>query len=55
MINCMICNGQFDASPDSIVLCEYKAGFVHMGCCIDKCSMSRSPCVNAKAIYNKVK
>jgi len=53
MVVCNICSGQFDTSPDSIVLCGYKEGAVHLGCCMYNCSMSREICEHALGKYDK--
>lgn len=50
---CKICSGDFENSPDQIILCEYKAGFVHLGCCINNCSMDKNPCIHCKSKYTK--
>lgn len=55
MDNCKICSNNFEASPDSLVLCEHKGGMTHMGCCVDRCSMDKKPCVHSKAMYSKMK
>ncbi len=54
MDTCNICKGNFDLSPDEIVLCEHKDGFVHLGCCVSLCSMDGKPCTHSKAIYAKI-
>lgn len=55
MVKCKICSGQFDTSPDSIILCKYKEGVVHLGCCINNCSMNREICEHALGKYDKSK
>lgn len=55
MVSCKICNGQFDTSPDSIVLCEHKEGVIHFGCCVNKCSQDGQACKHALGVYNKIK
>ena len=54
MDTCNICNNDFKESTDSIVYCEFKEGFVHLGCCIDACSQNKMPCTHALAFYDKV-
>lgn len=53
MDSCKICGGNFQDSPDDLVLCEHKEGFVHHGCCVNRCSMNHSPCAHCKAEYTK--
>lgn len=53
MDSCKICCGKFEDSPDSLVLCEHVGGFVHHGCCVDRCSMDHKPCNHCKAEYTK--
>jgi hypothetical protein len=53
MLNCGICGGSFEASPDSMILCKHKDGAVHMGCCVDRCSWNRAPCENSVGVYQK--
>jgi hypothetical protein len=53
-MNCKICTGEFANSPDSIVLCKHHTGIVHLGCCINRCSMDKKPCMNKAAIYDKL-
>lgn len=53
MDSCKICTNEFHASPDELVLCEYKTGMVHMGCCVALCSQDGKPCGHCKAIYAK--
>jgi len=53
MVVCKICSGQFDTSPDSIVVCKQKEGVVHLGCCINNCSMDKQICEHALGKYNK--
>jgi hypothetical protein len=53
-MNCRICSNNFHQSADSIVLCEFKTGFVHLGCCIDNCSMNKKPCGHSLAVYDKI-
>ncbi len=52
-MNCMICANGLKASPDALVLCEYKEGMVHRGCCTAKCSWDGTPCVHGVAFYEK--
>lgn len=54
MVVCKICGGQFDSSPDSIVLCKHKEGTVHLGCCMHNCSMDMKPCENSLGTYDKI-
>jgi len=51
---CNICNGEFQNSQDSIILCKFKDGVVHLGCCINNCSMDNKPCEHALATYEKL-
>ena len=53
MVECKICSGQFDKSPDSIVLCKHKIGAVHLGCCVDNCSWDKQICEHAVGKYDK--
>ncbi|HIJ13955.1 hypothetical protein J4399_02625 [Candidatus Woesearchaeota archaeon] len=55
MDSCKICSGAFQDSPDQLILCEHKEGFVHLGCCIDRCSMDGKPCEHSKGQYKKDK
>ncbi len=50
---CNICNGSFSGSPDELVLCKHKEGFVHMGCCTGLCSMDGKPCDHCDDVYFK--
>lgn len=54
MTNCKICTNNFQQSPDSLVLCQHKEGFVHLGCCIDNCSWDKKPCTHSVAVYDKL-
>jgi hypothetical protein len=51
---CRICEGNFELSPDKIVLCEHHVGFVHMGCCNYRCSKDGKICRHGKAVYSKL-
>jgi hypothetical protein len=53
MDSCKICSNNFQDSPDKLVLCEYKEGFVHLGCCTDRCSIDGKPCVHCVAQFTK--
>ncbi|MBU0761784.1 MAG: hypothetical protein KKD39_02060 [Candidatus Altiarchaeota archaeon] len=53
MLNCSICGNGFDLSPDSLVLCRHKEGGVHMGCCVDRCSLHGAPCDNSIDVFHK--
>jgi hypothetical protein len=53
-ISCRICSGNFDLSPDSIILCKYKEGIVHLGCCVNNCSWNKQPCDNSLGCYDKI-
>ena len=53
-VKCKICGGDFKTSPDSIVLCEHKDGVVHLGCCVNNCSMNKAPCKHCVATYDKL-
>jgi hypothetical protein len=55
MEHCKICTGDFEKSPDQLVLCEHHKGFVHYGCCTHRCSHEHKPCKHAKSIYSKNK
>jgi len=52
-VECKICTGDFETSPDNVVLCEHKRGLVHLGCCVYNCSLDKNPCKHAKAKYKK--
>lgn len=54
MVECKICSGQFNDSPDSVVVCNHKEGAVHLGCCIHNCSFDMKPCENAAGVYEKL-
>ena len=54
VVLCRLCSGHFDNSPDSIVLCNFKNGPVHLGCCINNCSWDNKPCHHALAVYEKL-
>jgi hypothetical protein len=54
METCKICDGNFQDSPDELVLCEHKGGMVHLGCCVSLCSGDGRPCENCKAMYSKI-
>lgn len=51
---CSICTSEFKESPDAVVICEHKQGAVHLGCCIDLCSMDKKPCGHAHGVYEKL-
>jgi len=53
MIVCNICSGRFEESPDPIVLCKHHDSFVHMGCCLERCSWNKALCVHSLCIYVK--
>ncbi|MFH0978119.1 MAG: hypothetical protein V1837_02335 [Candidatus Woesearchaeota archaeon] len=53
-VQCNICNGVFNNSPDSLVLCDFKDGIVHLGCCVDNCSIDKKPCKHAVSVYDKL-
>jgi len=53
MDTCKICSGVFDNSPDDIILCRFRDGVVHYGCCVGLCSLDNKPCVNCIAQYAK--
>jgi hypothetical protein len=55
MDNCKICTGDFEKSPDSLVLCDNHKGFVHFGCCTHRCSHDDKPCKHCIGQYTKVK
>jgi hypothetical protein len=52
-VNCKICSGEFLSSPDDVVLCEFKEGATHLGCCVHNCSMEGAPCIHAMGTYKK--
>jgi hypothetical protein len=54
VVMCNICHGEFKNSPDSIILCGFKDGPVHLGCCIHNCSYDNKPCQHALATYDKL-
>jgi len=55
MDKCKICDREFATSQDdAIILCEYKGGFVHLGCCINNCSLNKEPCKHCKGLYEKI-
>lgn len=54
MDTCKICSGNFHDSPDSLIFCEHQDNFVHLGCCIDQCSMNKQPCQHAHSTYEKI-
>ncbi len=53
MDTCKICQGNFHDSPDELLVCEHKGGFVHKGCCAALCSYDGQPCGHCKAVYVK--
>ena len=53
MTNCKICSNPFKDSPDDVVLCDFKEGPVHYGCCVALCSQQGAPCVHAQGVYGK--
>ncbi|MFH1511686.1 MAG: hypothetical protein ABIF10_08405 [Candidatus Woesearchaeota archaeon] len=53
-MECKLCSNNFHESSDSLVLCEHKVGFVHLGCCIDGCSWNKQPCKHSLAVYDKI-
>ncbi|MFH1711040.1 MAG: hypothetical protein ABH840_01895 [Nanoarchaeota archaeon] len=53
-VSCNICSGAFQNSPDSVVLCAFKDGVIHLGCCIHNCSQDNRPCKHSLAIYDKL-
>jgi hypothetical protein len=44
MDTCKVCSGEFNNSPDNLILCEHHSGIVHRGCCTDRCSLDGKPC-----------
>jgi hypothetical protein len=54
VVECKICNGQFDTSPDSVILCDYKDSIIHLGCCVNNCSWDKKPCKHALSLYEKI-
>ena len=54
VVQCRICCGEFKNSPDSVLICNFREGVVHLGCCIDKCSWSKEPCLHCQAVYQKL-
>jgi len=55
MDTCKICKGHFHDSPDELLVCDHKDGFVHKGCCGAHCSYDGKPCNHCKAVYVKKK
>jgi len=53
-MECKVCSGEFGSSPDSIVVCGHKEGNVHLGCCMNNCSIDKKPCEHAIGIYEKI-
>lgn len=53
-MECKLCSGNFPDSPDEIVMCDHKEGFVHLGCCVSSCSIDGKPCEHSKATYSKL-
>jgi hypothetical protein len=53
-MSCKICTVPFTNQNDTILLCNHKQGFVHMGCCTDLCSQSHSPCQHKVAVFRNV-
>ena len=53
VVQCKVCTGDFDSSPDSIVLCRHKEGAVHFGCCVHDCSNDNRPCEHCAGTYDK--
>lgn len=43
-MQCKICNRTLKKSPGSIIVCNHKRGIVHLGCCVDHCSLDEQPC-----------
>ncbi|MFH1132957.1 MAG: hypothetical protein V1735_00545 [Nanoarchaeota archaeon] len=52
-MKCRICENSFQNSPDSIVVCNHHCGVVHLGCCRDRCSNHKAPCMHAQGVYDK--
>ncbi|NTV23558.1 MAG: hypothetical protein HGA85_04245 [Nanoarchaeota archaeon] len=48
---CKICSVPFTSVNKTIYLCNYKEGFVHDGCCHDRCSLDGKPCQNRTATF----
>ena len=51
---CRICKEGFEKSPDKLIICKFKKGAVHFGCCISKCSMDNQPCEHMIGMYEKI-
>jgi hypothetical protein len=51
---CKICNNAFNAGKDGLVLCEFKEGFAHLGCCTDNCSMDHHPCKHCVNLFERL-
>lgn len=54
MDGCRICKGNFQDSPDDIVLCGHHDGSIHLGCCVSLCSWDGKPCTHSKGVYEKI-
>ena len=53
-MQCKICSGDFKTSPDKVILCDNKKGSVHLGCCVNNCSMDQKPCEHSAGCYKKL-
>jgi len=53
-MECKICKGNFEESPDELLLCQHHQGAVHLGCCVSLCSMDGRPCGHCRAVYSKM-
>jgi hypothetical protein len=53
-MECKICGTKFGAGNDSVVLCNNKGGFAHLGCCCDLCSWNHKPCEHSMGVYSKL-
>ena len=54
MDTCKFCSGDFETSPDTLVLCRHYKDFVHLECCMHHCSKNGKPCEHAIAQYDRM-
>jgi hypothetical protein len=54
MAKCKICMNGFKESSDMVIMCAHHGSPVHMGCCVDKCSMNKEPCMHCEAMYKRM-
>lgn len=53
--HCKICSHDTLHSPDQAVLCSWKNGLTHLGCCIEQCSADKqgpATCPHAKGVFH---